>query len=64
MQYLGDDLAIDLATGHPEFDDWRWLRLEKTPALVVPFKRGVYERVVAAFGDVAAELAREHAAGR
>jgi putative (di)nucleoside polyphosphate hydrolase len=64
MQYLGDDLAIDLATEHPEFDDWRWVRLEETPALVVPFKRGVYERVVAAFSGLAAELAREHAAGR
>lgn len=36
----------------PEFIDWKWERLDAMPALIVPFKRGVYERVVQAFGHL------------
>lgn len=55
----GGDEAIDLAPdGHePEFDAWRWERLEAVPDLVIPFKRPVYLAVVAAFSGVAARLA-------
>ncbi|MBE7732810.1 RNA pyrophosphohydrolase [Devosia faecipullorum] len=35
-----------------EFDAWRWERLSHTPALIVPFKRPAYEKVVAAFADI------------
>ena len=37
----------------PEFDAWRWERLEALPDLVVPFKRAVYEKVVAQFAPLA-----------
>jgi putative (di)nucleoside polyphosphate hydrolase len=37
----------------PEFSRWRWERLDRLPELIVPFKRKVYEEVVAAFGDIA-----------
>jgi putative (di)nucleoside polyphosphate hydrolase len=57
MRYDGVDADIDLATAHPEFDAWRWVPLEETAALVVPFKRPVYERVVEAFGPIARSLA-------
>lgn len=41
--------------GHKaEFDAWRWEKLERLPELIIPFKRGVYERVVADFADFAA----------
>jgi len=36
-----------------EFQAWRWERWEALPDLVVPFKRNVYERVVAAFAPLA-----------
>jgi len=49
MRFLGTDASIDLATEHPEFDAWRWIPLAETPALVVPFKRSVYQRVAEAF---------------
>lgn len=29
----------------PEFDAWRWAKLEETPDLIVPFKRPVYLEV-------------------
>lgn len=36
--------------GHKaEFDAWEWRRLTELPDLVVPFKRKVYEEVVATF---------------
>ncbi|HHN73455.1 MAG TPA: RNA pyrophosphohydrolase, partial [Thermopetrobacter sp.] len=38
----------------PEFDAWRWERLERLPGLVVPFKRPVYERLVEDFRHLAA----------
>ena len=38
----------------PEFDTWRWTRMETLPSLIIPFKRDVYERVVNAFGHLAA----------
>ena len=37
----------------PEFDAWRWAPLETLPALIIPFKRAVYEAVVAAFQELA-----------
>jgi putative (di)nucleoside polyphosphate hydrolase len=49
-RFLGHDSEIDLAPqpGHArEFDAWQWAPLEALPGLVVPFKRPVYERVIA-----------------
>lgn len=37
----------------PEFEAWRWERWEALPDLVVPFKRQVYEKVVAVFAPIA-----------
>ena len=52
LRFTGDDREIDIATpgggAHkPEFIAWRWEPMERLPDLVVPFKRPVYERVVA-----------------
>jgi putative (di)nucleoside polyphosphate hydrolase len=32
---------------------WRWENLDRTPELIIPFKRPVYDEVVAAFGKFA-----------
>jgi len=58
LRFEGEDSEIDIERpgggGHtPEFDAWRWERLEALPDLVVPFKRRVYEGVVAAFAPLA-----------
>ena len=40
--------------GHEaEFDAWDWKRMEALPGLIVPFKRKVYDEVVAAFRHLA-----------
>lgn len=49
MRFLGKDKDIDIATRHPEFSEWRWMSLADVPALIVPFKRDLYEKVVAEF---------------
>ncbi|UTP39957.1 RNA pyrophosphohydrolase [Phenylobacterium sp. LH3H17] len=52
LRFDGDESEIDLSgNGHPEFDAWRWGKLEEAPGLVVPFKRANYEAVVRAFRD-------------
>ncbi|MGB0694404.1 MAG: RNA pyrophosphohydrolase [Rhodospirillaceae bacterium] len=50
MRFLGDDSAINIDTDHPEFSRWKWAPVEELTALVVPFKRDIYERVVAELG--------------
>lgn len=54
LRFLGTDADINLATKHPEFCAWRWMPLEQVPALIVPFKRALYEKVVAEFLPLAA----------
>jgi putative (di)nucleoside polyphosphate hydrolase len=57
LRFLGDDSEIDVvhpAGGHePEFLSWRWEPLARVSALVVPFKRPVYDRVIEEFGKFA-----------
>ena len=53
MRFLGEDGDIDLHAHEPEFSDWRWLALEELPRVIVPFKRGSYTKIVAAFRHLA-----------
>lgn len=60
LRFIGEESEINVvAPGggqhKPEFVDWRWERLESLPGLIIPFKRGVYERVVEAFSGFAEE---------
>ncbi|MBX3510681.1 MAG: RNA pyrophosphohydrolase [Hyphomonadaceae bacterium] len=49
FRFKGRDADIRLDTHTPEFSDWRWAALETAPALVIPFKRAIYEDVVRRF---------------
>jgi putative (di)nucleoside polyphosphate hydrolase len=42
-----------LKTGHPEFDDWRWVSYWYPVRNVVSFKRDVYRRVMKEFVSIA-----------
>ena len=48
-RFLGEDRDVNIATAHPEFRAWRWMDPADLPAVVVPFKRDLYEAVLAAF---------------
>jgi len=53
LRFAGRDDDIDPLTprnGQPaEFDAWRWERLDRVAALVVPFRRDVYQQVATSF---------------
>lgn len=54
FRFTGVDAEVNLyAHGDPEFDQWRWERLERVANVAAPFKREVYDRVIAAFGTFA-----------
>ncbi len=60
--FEGKDAEIDLnAHGDPEFDAWRWADFAETADEVIPFKRDVYQQVIAAFSPLVDQL-RDHAA--
>ena len=56
LRFTGDESEIDIhdpGPGHkPEFDAWRWEEISRLPELIIPFKREVYEQVVAAFAPL------------
>ena len=52
VRFTGTDDDIDIATENPEFLDWKWVELETIPDLIVPFKRRLYEDLVAEFGAI------------
>jgi len=52
LRFLGSDADIRLDAHHPEFDAWRWVPAATLPDLIVPFKRALYEAVLAEFRDL------------
>ena len=51
FRFHGADDDINIATEHPEFSEWKWMPKEELVANIVPFKRAVYEQVLAEFSD-------------
>jgi len=53
LRFTGVDGDIDLdAHDKPEFSEWRWVALEEISGLIVPFKRRLYDYIVAEFQDL------------
>lgn len=55
VDFLGSDSEINLQPDgdiKAEFNEWRWADLKEVTDLVVPFKRTVYDAVVAEFGNL------------
>jgi len=51
FRFTGTDDQVRIDSAHPEFSRWRWIGAEEMVASIVPFKRQVYEEVVAAFRE-------------
>ena len=49
LRFTGRDDQINIETEHPEFTRWKWQDPARLVEEIVPFKRAVYEQVVAAF---------------
>ncbi len=61
FRFTGDETEFDITRPNgdepAEFSEWAWLPLAEMPERIVPFKRAVYEQVVAAFARFAAPAA-------
>jgi putative (di)nucleoside polyphosphate hydrolase len=59
FRFTGDESEIIVADVRndqvPEFDEWRWEKLERVPELVVPFRREVYAAVAKEFARFTAQ---------
>ena len=53
FRFTGNESEIDIAGEHPEFSAWKWAPFHDVPNLIVPFKRTLYEQVVAEFAHLA-----------
>ena len=49
FRFTGSDADIRIDSEHPEFARWRWIGAAEMIASIVPFKRAVYEAVLAEF---------------
>lgn len=49
LRFLGQDSDIRIDQAHPEFSEWQWTQADALVEGIVPFKRAVYEQVIAAF---------------
>lgn len=61
LRFLGSDDEIDLTRHHQEFQAWRWADLAELPDLIVPFKRDVYDKVIAEFRPLVSDLQQDGA---
>ncbi|WP_298333796.1 RNA pyrophosphohydrolase [uncultured Erythrobacter sp.] len=52
-RFTGSDADIDLNAHHEaEFQSFRWVNVHDLPKLIIPFKRAVYEELVAEFAPL------------
>jgi putative (di)nucleoside polyphosphate hydrolase len=50
-RFTGRDEDVDIATPRPEFRAWKWADPQDLPAMIVPFKKKLYEDVLEAFRE-------------
>jgi len=50
-RFTGSDGDINIDTADPEFRAWKWAEPSELPAMIVPFKRRLYEDVLDAFSE-------------
>jgi putative (di)nucleoside polyphosphate hydrolase len=57
LRFTGTESDIDPITPRngqePEFDEWRWERLDRVASLVVPFRKEIYQTVAREFARFA-----------
>lgn len=49
LRFLGADADVNIATEHPEFNQWQWVEPDALVDLIVPFKRDLYAAIVTEF---------------
>lgn len=56
-RFTGRKAEIRLDLHEPEFEAWKWAKVDDLPKLIVPFKRALYEQLVTEFGPAVKKLA-------
>lgn len=58
IRFEGPDTEIDInpRDHEPEFDAWRWAPVDEVLGLIIPFKRAVYQKIIAEFREHATPL--------
>jgi putative (di)nucleoside polyphosphate hydrolase len=52
LRFKGDDSDVNIATETQEFAHWQWVDPAELPSLIVPFKKRLYEGLLAEFADL------------
>jgi putative (di)nucleoside polyphosphate hydrolase len=50
-RFTGRDEDVNIETTYPEFRVWKWADPKELPAMIVPFKKTLYENVLKAFEE-------------
>ena len=50
-RFTGTDDDVNIATADPEFRAWKWAEPSDLPAMIVPFKKRLYESVLEEFAE-------------
>ena len=46
VRFIGKESEINLKTKHPEFIEWKWVKMNELPEIIVDFKRDVYKKLL------------------
>ena len=46
VRFIGQENEINLKTKHPEFIEWKWIKMEELPKVIVDFKKDVYIKLL------------------
>jgi putative (di)nucleoside polyphosphate hydrolase len=52
LRFKGDDGDVNIATDTQEFSEWKWVEPAELPGLIVPFKKRIYEGLLAEFAEL------------
>ena len=45
-RFTGNNNEININTEHPEFIEWKWLKMTELPNVIVDFKKDVYKKIL------------------
>jgi putative (di)nucleoside polyphosphate hydrolase len=56
MRFIGEDTDINLNTKHPEFSNWKWVKIQILEDIVIDFKKEMYKKIVREFSQTIVNL--------
>ena len=45
-RFIGKNNEINVKTKKPEFIEWKWIKMDELPKVIVDFKKNVYEKIL------------------